>query len=203
MLGLTAARLEGLTTKVESSVSTRFQRPSPLGAGWDGLRAIPSSQSGSRGKRRPRHKRLVGLARYVNKHSSISPPESTFTQTYFKALVISLLDQWKFDGFIRWTQGLQTQYTIRRDFIIDRFAEEFDLQSVKETEIDCFKGRVVYTAYPRSRSTLWMSEKSSPLDRKPLLSFIPPTSGMFVWVRVSMAWFAIATEIYRLWMIRS
>lgn len=103
-----------------------------------------------------------------------------------QALVISLLDQWKFDGFIRWTQGLQTQYTIRRDFIIDRFAEEFDLQSVKETEIDCFKGRVVYTAYPRSRSTLWMSEKSSPLDRKPLLSFIPPTSGMFVWLKLDL-----------------
>ena len=84
--------------------------------------------------------------------------------------------------------GLANQYTIRRDFIIDRFAEEFDLRvgvvSEKST-IDYFAGCNVYTAYPKVRRRV-VSEKTT-VEREALLSFVPPTSGMFVWVRIFSA----------------
>ena len=44
-------------------------------------------------------------------------------------------------------------------------------------------GSDVYTAYARPRSSLFMSEKSS---RKPLFEFVPPSAGMFVWVKLSL-----------------
>ncbi|KAF6762648.1 pyridoxal phosphate-dependent transferase [Ephemerocybe angulata] len=70
---------------------------------------------------------------------------------FSQALIISLVEQWGFDGFLRWTQGLQTQYTVRRDFIIDCLADEFDLRVgvVANSGVDCFTGCDVYTAYPK------------------------------------------------------
>ncbi len=44
-----------------------------------------------------------------------------------QALVMALLTQWSFDGYIRWLRGLGTQYKLRRDFFVDCLAEEFEL----------------------------------------------------------------------------
>ena len=44
-----------------------------------------------------------------------------------QTLVMALLTQWTFDGYIRWLRGLRTQYKHRRDFLVDCLADEFDL----------------------------------------------------------------------------
>ena len=79
--------------------------------------------------------------------------------------------------------GLANQYTTRRDYIIDQFAEEFNLRIgvvSEKSNIDYFTGCNVYTAYPKEGSKV-MSEKAT-VEKEALLSFVPPTSGMFVWV---------------------
>jgi DNA-binding transcriptional MocR family regulator len=40
---------------------------------------------------------------------------------------VAPISQWTFDGYVRWLRGLREQYKFRRDFLVDRLAEEFDL----------------------------------------------------------------------------
>ncbi|KAG8956190.1 hypothetical protein FRC04_004266 [Tulasnella sp. 424] len=80
-----------------------------------------------------------------------------------------LVNHWGFDKYVRWLQGLQKQYTDRRDLLIDAIASEFDLAEASSAP-DFFGGARVL--YEKEKDT-WFS-------------FIPPTSGMFVWVRIHL-----------------
>ncbi|KAH9012429.1 PLP-dependent transferase [Lactarius pseudohatsudake] len=96
-----------------------------------------------------------------------------------QALVVALLTQWTFDGYIRWLRGLRTQYQHRRDFLVDCLAEEFEL-SPEPSITTTSGGPALLCAYPRgSVSGGLLGEKA-----RPLLSFVPPSSGMFVWVKL-------------------
>lgn len=74
--------------------------------------------------------------------------------------------------------GLGTQYTLRRDYFLDCLDDEFDLQLALARD-GIWEGRDYYLASTKS-SAKQISEK---FDRKIMFSFVPPTSGMFVWVR--------------------
>jgi aromatic amino acid aminotransferase I len=99
-----------------------------------------------------------------------------FSQT----LVIGLIAQWTFEGYVRWLRGLRSQYSHRRDFLVDSLAEEFDLFPAPASAVPgawAADGQVVaFSAYPRGCAP---NEKI-----RPLLSFVPPSSGMFVWVQL-------------------
>ncbi|KAJ2931573.1 hypothetical protein H1R20_g5415, partial [Candolleomyces eurysporus] len=74
---------------------------------------------------------------------------------------------------------------MRRDFTIDCLADEFDLRvGTVPCDVDCFSGRDVYTAYPKSKDSI-MAEKQILTD-EPLFSFVPPTSGMYVWLKLHL-----------------
>jgi len=94
-----------------------------------------------------------------------------------QALVMALLTQWTFNEYIRWLRGLRTQYKLRRDFFVDCLAEEFELLPAPGTASG---NPALLCAYPRGNGG------GASLDEKrimrPLLSFVPPSSGMFVWV---------------------
>ncbi|KDQ64466.1 hypothetical protein JAAARDRAFT_201799 [Jaapia argillacea MUCL 33604] len=100
-----------------------------------------------------------------------------------QSLITQLLINWKYDGYIRWLRGLGAQYKMRRDYFIDCLLDEFDVKPSVATE-GCWTGCDVYVAFskPPSQGSV-MSEKSVAL-RKPLFSFVPPTSGMFVWLKI-------------------
>ncbi|KAF8314571.1 pyridoxal phosphate-dependent transferase [Cantharellus anzutake] len=95
-----------------------------------------------------------------------------------------LVHQWKYPGYIRWLQGIRVAYTQRRDTIIDVLGEIFDL---KEEETDDTKGRIlplsgdvkVFVARNRSQS---VNEKKGNI----LFSFVVPTAGMFLWLKLHM-----------------
>ncbi|RXW11690.1 hypothetical protein EST38_g14165 [Candolleomyces aberdarensis] len=127
-----------------------------LDAVWVGSLAIPCLQSDWKGKRKPRHKLHVDSA-----------------------------SKWGLDGYLRWLQGLQNQYIVRRDYLLDCLADEFDLRmGPAPCDVDCFSGCDVYTAYPKSNRSI-MSEKQRLTD-EPLFSFVPPTSGMYVWLKLHL-----------------
>ena len=90
-----------------------------------------------------------------------------------QTLVMALLTQWTLDGYVRWLRGLRTQYRHRRDFFVDCLEEEFELlpEAGTASELLC--------AYPRG-----VSPDEKMRTRRPLLSFVPPSSGMFVWVKL-------------------
>lgn len=86
---------------------------------------------------------------------------------------------------MRTPTGLKTQYTLRRDLFLDIISEEFDLStSIGTSSMGAWSGCTVYTAYAKPKTsmfgTVMMSEK---VQRTRLLSFVAPSSGMFVWVR--------------------
>ncbi|KAH8988718.1 pyridoxal phosphate-dependent transferase [Lactarius hatsudake] len=95
-----------------------------------------------------------------------------------QALVVALLTQWTFDGYIRWLRGLRTQYQHRRDFLVDCLAEEFEL--FPEPGITTSGGPASLCAYPHGSGTGGLLGEKA----RPLLSFVPPSSGMFVWVKL-------------------
>ncbi|KAI9453469.1 PLP-dependent transferase [Lactarius psammicola] len=98
-----------------------------------------------------------------------------------QALVMALLTQWTFDGYIRWLRGLRTQYRHRRDFLVDCLAEEFELLPAPGTASS--GPAALLCGYPRgSRGGGFRDEKTRAM--RPLLSFVPPSSGMFVWVKL-------------------
>ena len=101
------------------------------------------------------------------------------------------------DGYVRWlhgmynicfalgikliiTIGLNVQYKTRRDIFIDAFEEDLDLQTTSATDVAFWQGLTVYSACAKSGNRQ-MYEKSS-LAQRALFSFVPPTSGMFLWV---------------------
>lgn len=69
------------------------------------------------------------------------------------------------------------EYRSRRDFFIDSLADEFHLQ--KSLSVQGFwAGCDVLDAYSKPKSGVHASEKFS----VKYFSFVPPTSGMFIWV---------------------
>jgi len=73
------------------------------------------------------------------------------------------------------------QYKHRRDFFIDCLAEEFCLETEPAIH-DMYEGFDAYHASQRSTVDKpgHQAEKSHPAV---LFSFVPPASGMFIWVR--------------------
>ncbi|KAL0949929.1 hypothetical protein HGRIS_009955 [Hohenbuehelia grisea] len=100
-----------------------------------------------------------------------------------QTMVTSLILNWQFNGYIRWLRALGTQYTQRRDFLLDCFSDEFHLE-VEQEHKGAWKGNTVYRAYAVPRNARAMIEKTS--ARAPMFSFVPPTSGMFVWMQLHL-----------------
>ncbi|KAJ3571430.1 hypothetical protein NP233_g3765 [Leucocoprinus birnbaumii] len=105
---------------------------------------------------------------------------SGFTQ----GLLTALLLNWKFDGYVRWLRGLRAQYTERRDLCIDLFHEFFELQE----QSPGVKG-TPYNGYLKSRSpealNYWAEKFDDEVKQRPVISFVPPTSGMFLWLQIN------------------
>lgn len=75
--------------------------------------------------------------------------------------------------------ALGTQYEIRRNHLIDSIGEEFDLSSSYAHQ-GIWRGTNYYTATPKAKQ---MSEK---FGNKPMFSFVAPTAGMFLWVKIHL-----------------
>ncbi|KAF7301640.1 Aminotran-1-2 domain-containing protein [Mycena indigotica] len=100
---------------------------------------------------------------------------------FSQSLVASTLIQWGEAGYMRWLKGLRVQYTLRRDFLVDCFANEFQLITTSGT--DMWAGCQVFNGSVKPKSTTHFFNEKVPLST-PIFSFVPPTSGMFVWLKV-------------------
>ena len=93
---------------------------------------------------------------------------------------MGLITQWTFPGYVRWLQGLRAQYRHRRDFFVDCLAEEFDLLPAPASAVHGAQAAddhvMVLSGYPRGSA---LKEKT-----RPLMSFVPPSSGMYVWIQL-------------------
>ncbi|KAG8864615.1 hypothetical protein FRB96_005119 [Tulasnella sp. 330] len=103
-----------------------------------------------------------------------------FGQSMVTELVVN---HWGFDKYARWLQGLQGNYKERRDGLLDAIADEFDL-SEETAEPSFFGGIKMFVA--KEKTPAWTPYVYAEEKKRTLFSFIPPTSGMFVWIRVPL-----------------
>lgn len=105
-----------------------------------------------------------------------------------------LLQKWGFDGYIRWLRGIKATYRTRKTWMCDTFDDFFHLEfdgapngvatnaAVRDV-LDFGRG---VTCYAKNvRPSAW-DEKRGLAGRHgpPLISFIPPTAGMFIFLAV-------------------
>ncbi|PVF95527.1 PLP-dependent transferase [Serendipita vermifera] len=99
---------------------------------------------------------------------------------FVQSLVTQLLaKEWGLEGYVRWLKGIKAQYTIRRDLFIDSIMRELDVTLTKGEGF--LEGAIVYEGWFKGEKGK-VNEKTG---KKPVVSFVPPTSGMFVWMRVN------------------
>jgi aromatic amino acid aminotransferase I / 2-aminoadipate transaminase len=86
------------------------------------------------------------------------------TSGWAQAFIAKLLVQeWGMQGWVNWLWGLSLEYTSRRDYIVTAMRREFGLTDTEDEE-----GGFVL------------------VRREPLISFVPPMAGMFLWIRVAL-----------------
>ncbi|KAG9005248.1 hypothetical protein FRB94_001666 [Tulasnella sp. JGI-2019a] len=104
-----------------------------------------------------------------------------------QSMVAELIaNHWGYNKYVRWLQGLQKCYSNRRDELVDAIAKEFDL-SEETAEPTFFSGAKMLAAKERLPAwTPYATYGDEKKRRGTWFSFIPPTSGMFVWVRVHL-----------------
>ncbi|ORY23676.1 pyridoxal phosphate-dependent transferase [Naematelia encephala] len=90
---------------------------------------------------------------------------------FSQMIVGELLNQWGMSGYLQWTANLKEQYRVRRDWLLNALADEFDLIPAHLSDV---KGALGLVALSKTNG-------------KPLLSFVPPSAGMFLWCDVNYA----------------
>lgn len=108
----------------------------------------------------------------------------------FQSFVTALLLDWQPKGYLRWLKGLGAEYTRRRNFFLDCLVENFHLEPGSSSK-GAFKGFNVYFA---SELTTSINSEKGYIEG-PIFSFIPPTSGMFVWLQFHFDRHPNATEV--------
>ncbi|TRM64742.1 pyridoxal phosphate-dependent transferase [Schizophyllum amplum] len=89
---------------------------------------------------------------------------SGWSQTIFSELIHT----WGQDGYIRWLEGISETYTVRRNWMCDSLAAHFDVDWDDVTAVG------VLTYQKDAQRTV------------SLFRFVPPTSGMFLWLDLDL-----------------
>ncbi|ORX39894.1 pyridoxal phosphate-dependent transferase [Kockovaella imperatae] len=114
---------------------------------------------------------------------------------FVTAMTSTLVTKWGFDGYIRWLRGIKATYNMRKTWLCDAFEDVFHLEfddSLDKNNVmvrDIFggmsRGVTCYAKAPSSRTATIREKQVSALKTKtPLVSFIPPSAGMFVFLAV-------------------
>jgi aromatic amino acid aminotransferase I len=109
-------------------------------------------------------------------------------------MTTSLLQKWGFDGYVRWLRGIKATYRTRKTWLCDTFDDYFHI------EFDAAPNGVATNSAVRDVMdfgrgvTCYAKQYNGPVDEKrildkrgpPLVSFIPPTAGMFVFLALHL-----------------
>lgn len=88
-----------------------------------------------------------------------------------QAFVIALMREWKADVYLRWMQGIRSQYHTRRDWLLGSIANKFTLVEAGKSLVPGAQGLIACLKTPGNG------------ELKPVFSFVDPTAGMFLWTK--------------------
>lgn len=136
---------------------------------------------------------------FIERLTRASESSTQAPSGFVTAMTTSLINKWTFDGYIRWLRGIKAHYRMRRDWICDAFEDNFHLEFESNTNglstnpavLEVFEGLgrgVTCYAKPAegSAQAKWDEKRGLASRGPPLVSFIPPTAGMFIWLAVHM-----------------
>jgi len=119
---------------------------------------------------------------------------------FVTAMTATLIKTWGFDGYIRWLRGIKATYRMRKTWICDAFEDVFHLefdacengvatnsmvQDVYQVSGKKARGVTCYAKQLNSVEAKWDEKRGLKSKRgPPLISFIPPTAGMFIFLAV-------------------
>ncbi|KAF8655284.1 hypothetical protein AX16_003183 [Volvariella volvacea WC 439] len=102
---------------------------------------------------------------------------------FSQALVTELLLTWKRDGYIQWLSGIQRSYAVRRNCMVDAILDVFRSSDVLISK-SIVEGCLLYSI--RQDVTVYDKEVGyESQSQRVIMTFIPPTSGMFVRVHLN------------------
>ncbi|KAK4047631.1 hypothetical protein OIV83_005289 [Microbotryomycetes sp. JL201] len=146
----------------------------------------------------------VFIERLQRANESSTQSASGFAQAMVAKL---LVDEWGMTGWFRWLKGLKAQYRDRRDLLVNCLLEQghagLDTRASSDGPARVFQWLPKDRRRRDEKGFLTDDEKSG--HRAPLLSFVAPQGGMFVWLRVhfsnhpSFPRLSTAQLIARLW----
>lgn len=97
------------------------------------------------------------------------------------ALTTKMVQQWGFDGYIRWLRGIKATYNMRKTWLCDTFQDIFHLEFDSGNDLFPERSRTI-TCYSKQCRSLWDEKRG--LHGPALITFIPPTAGMFVFLGI-------------------
>ena len=113
-----------------------------------------------------------------------------------------MFQKWGFDGYIRWLRGIKATYRTRKTWMCDTFDDFFHLEfdsavngvSTNPLVLDVLgnkrggRGVTCYAKQIKGSAEAKWDEKRGMTSKRgpPLVSFIPPTAGMFVFLAVHL-----------------
>ncbi|KAK8869794.1 hypothetical protein IAR55_000362 [Kwoniella newhampshirensis] len=91
------------------------------------------------------------------------------------ALTTTMLQQYGFDGYIRWLRGIKALYNMRKTWLCDALADEFHLEFNSRSTLFPERSQTI-TGYAKRASSAWDEKRG--LKGPALLTFIPPTDNL-------------------------
>ncbi|KAL7424021.1 hypothetical protein Q5752_001606 [Cryptotrichosporon argae] len=130
---------------------------------------------------------------FIERLTRIAEAGTQAPSGFATAMLSKLTTEWGFDGYVRWLRGIKAVYRMRRDWMVDAFADQFHMETGEGNArvlevLSAGKGVTCY-AKPKNGSSSAMWDEKRGLSSgvgKPLVSFIPPTAGMFIFLGVHL-----------------
>lgn len=83
-----------------------------------------------------------------------------------------MIQQWGFDGYIRWLRGIKATYNMRKTWLCDTFQDVFHLEFDSGNDLFPERSRTI-TCYSKQCRSVWDEKRG--LRGPALITFIPPT----------------------------
>ncbi|OCF35477.1 aromatic amino acid aminotransferase I [Kwoniella heveanensis CBS 569] len=122
---------------------------------------------------------------FIERLTRISEVSTQAPSGFATAMTTVMLQQWGFDGYIRWLRGIKATYNMRKTWICDAFADTFHLEFNQNKSLFPNGTRTI-TCYSRQEPRNRWDEKRD-AHHKPLVTFTPPTAGMFIFLGVHVS----------------
>ncbi|KAM0746202.1 PLP-dependent transferase [Meredithblackwellia eburnea MCA 4105] len=95
---------------------------------------------------------------------------------FSQAVIAELMGHWGTEGYLQWLSSLRDNYLTRRNWLLESFAKHFDLIPASSAKVVGAEGVVAFA-----------KGKGGEIEATPLFSFVPPTGGMFVWIKMYLS----------------